>query len=881
MKRETAKGHEARKISPRRMPRSGGKTRLLPRIVEKSVMITLAVLLVFGLFPLFVFATDPIGTPSVGIPPILNIDGSDEGSSGSGTGGGEGSGQENPNGSQPGTGSEEGAGGGTGEGTGEGGTGGGAGAGGEEFPTPGLGSGELNPLATTWVVSYVYPSGSPATETVVEGDPAPYKSVNPALYGKLRFRGWFTVANPDNTTKPYDFGTPITGNLTLYAAFADTYLISYLDQADTVIHTVELAPNARIYSPSNKDVFDKITAPGSGQRLIGFYDRDDVNTPPVLIDFNYATASKNLYLKPYFSQNYYVLFFSEGTQVDPQLVAYGNKALQPANPTRPGYTFNGWYLEGASMPFNFNTAVTEDITLTARFTPSTANYTIALWMEKPNLYLPGAEPTPGNLSDYNYIGSVNYIDSVRISGTTGTTTNVTSASLGSLWTTDGMLKYAEFQSAGNKVINGNGTTVVNLYAKRKVYTYTFNLGTTTGRSMKIGGITYNSGYGQTQYEMKVKYGMEILTKFPAQANDPTYVQFNGGTGMIFSYWGKDFTGSGIYSTSGIATRWFAADEAVLPGDGNNSNKLQFTAVWADPSTTYNYRYMIEALPGQVVTTTNSAVYNSKTYIVKEELNERYQIDPVNFPIVAKTIDGLTALKQNWYNTDTTRTLEYWPYTYSESKGYERIVAQVSPPGGPIDPANYNCFFYDRIRYNLEYNLVVGDGEPPVTNSSLFATKTLMFEESFAGYEPATTPARPGYSFLGWYRDADYMVPFDWNGSMPVGGSIAYAKWQANDHLVRFFDFKGGPLMATKWAANGGYVTDSSPVPSYMVGQFYPGRGIYLGWGYDMAVSVPAPFYFSIPIFQDYDVYALWRTTGLHVSYNLDGGIGATPFDGNE
>jgi uncharacterized repeat protein (TIGR02543 family) len=36
---------------------------------------------------------------------------------------------------------------------------------------------------------------------------------------------------------------------------------------------------------------------------------------------------------------------------------------RPANPSKSGSTFNGWYLDGA--PYDFNTPVNADITLTA------------------------------------------------------------------------------------------------------------------------------------------------------------------------------------------------------------------------------------------------------------------------------------------------------------------------------------------------------------------------------------------------------------------------------------------------------------------------------------------------------------------------------------
>ena len=71
--------------------------------------------------------------------------------------------------------------------------------------------------------------------------------------------------------------------------------------------------------------------------------------------------------------NYTVTFDTNGgSKVNSQTVPYGETAKTPAIPAKTGYTFAGWYLEGEK--FNFNTPVTKDMTLTARWTAN--QYTI-------------------------------------------------------------------------------------------------------------------------------------------------------------------------------------------------------------------------------------------------------------------------------------------------------------------------------------------------------------------------------------------------------------------------------------------------------------------------------------------------------------------------
>ena len=63
-------------------------------------------------------------------------------------------------------------------------------------------------------------------------------------------------------------------------------------------------------------------------------------------------------------KNYTVTFNSDGgTVIDTQKVEEGKKVTRPTNPTKVGYNFVEWRFNGKA--FNFDTAVTQDITLEA------------------------------------------------------------------------------------------------------------------------------------------------------------------------------------------------------------------------------------------------------------------------------------------------------------------------------------------------------------------------------------------------------------------------------------------------------------------------------------------------------------------------------------
>ena len=76
-----------------------------------------------------------------------------------------------------------------------------------------------------------------------------------------------------------------------------------------------------------------------------------------------------------------------GSAVPAQTVKAGEKAVKPSNPTKSGCTFSGWYSDSAlTTQYNFNSAVTANITLYAKWTTTSggggggyvppSNYTI-------------------------------------------------------------------------------------------------------------------------------------------------------------------------------------------------------------------------------------------------------------------------------------------------------------------------------------------------------------------------------------------------------------------------------------------------------------------------------------------------------------------------
>lgn len=141
-------------------------------------------------------------------------------------------------------------------------------------------------------------------------------------------------------------------------------------------------------------------------------------------DFN-SSIKGNITLKAVWRRlnNYTVSFNSNGgSAVSSQTVTEGNKASRPGNPTRTGYNFVSWTLNGAN--YDFNGQVNSNITLVATWSPK--NYTVTSSLVNPNdPYSPDRKLTvkeDGSVISFN---AVKYMDGTLLcSGSNPVVANV-------------------------------------------------------------------------------------------------------------------------------------------------------------------------------------------------------------------------------------------------------------------------------------------------------------------------------------------------------------------------------------------------------------------------------------------------------------------------
>ncbi|MCL2351906.1 MAG: InlB B-repeat-containing protein, partial [Firmicutes bacterium] len=159
------------------------------------------------------------------------------------------------------------------------------------------------------------------------------------------FGGWYYGVYAYTFTKPATFEFTLTARWTQI-----TYIVTFDSQGGTAVAPRKVSYGAAVAAPGNPSKAGNTFA---GWTLGGA--AYDFSTP-VYSDFT-LTASWNTGVRT-------VTFDSAGgSPVPSQSVLYGSKAEKPANPTREGYTFAGWYY--GIYAYTFTGAVTFDFTLTA------------------------------------------------------------------------------------------------------------------------------------------------------------------------------------------------------------------------------------------------------------------------------------------------------------------------------------------------------------------------------------------------------------------------------------------------------------------------------------------------------------------------------------
>lgn len=250
-----------------------------------------------------------------------------------------------------------------------------------------------------------------------------------------------------------------TKTITVTAKIEKVYYIFFKDNTGRVVATKECTDGQTVSD------FSDVTFPvGPDESITGWY-FDAANTQKA----NSVTISgQNVTLYAKVEKGYWITFDANGgSYTAPVFYANGATAAAPAEPSKPGFKFAGWYLDEALETKAIFDNIKANTTVYAKWNAASAKYTVIHWWEN------------ANDDDYSYHDSEErYGNAGEMTSAAAKIYNVEGTDILGQKVTSNKVFTAE--TITQKTIAGDGSTIVNVYYKRATYTLTFRVQTWGG-----------------------------------------------------------------------------------------------------------------------------------------------------------------------------------------------------------------------------------------------------------------------------------------------------------------------------------------------------------------------------------------------------------------
>lgn len=599
------------------------------------------------------------------------------------------------------------------------------------------------------VIKYVFADGSQAapswTATLARGSAYHSTVTSPTVVGYT----------PDRATVELDY-TAINEDVT------ETVIYKPAEVSFTVKHYQQNTDN------DNYTLADTETRTGYTESVVG---AGLAKTYEGFTALLYDTTTKiaadgSTEVEIYYDRNYYLLDLdlAGGWGADPIYARYG-AVISLSSPTKSGYTFAGWTPEApANMP-------AENKTLKANWTAKdSVDYTVVFWYQN------------ANDDGYSYAGSI-----------TQSATPGASKSSGDFRSTDFTGRDASHftynaAKAETATINGDGSTVVNVYFTRNTYTLTFKDGKTTVKTINA------------------RYQQDIHGNFPIKDGSDT-IWWNVPNGC------KSFK---------PGTQLGSID--IMPGEN-----ITFTK--DDSQSGAMLYYYVETLNGEK----GDYTHNGKNFKQYKQIT----LDKYCYLTYSEEFHDITGFTQ-WWSDPAFDKMEQGGVAYD---GYIHIR------GYYIKDVNVLC--YTRNSYTLKfYNYGTELTDHQATLQYEAPLKDKNFTPAYPSNLEANAYEFAGwYTTPGCYEGSE--VNWD-TATMPAGDLMLYAKWTPKTHTVRTFlteeamSAAENPTNIWEKVAHRSIIADKPEDPTNgnynFVGWFYKENGVEKAYDFSMAVTKDMDLY---------------------------------------
>ncbi|MDD8049003.1 MAG: InlB B-repeat-containing protein [Thomasclavelia sp.] len=454
---------------------------------------------------------------------------------------------------------------------------------------------------------------------------------------------------------------------------------------------------------------------------------------------------------------------------DKQTVDDGEKSNKPANPTKKGYTFGGWYTESTcENKFDFDTLITKDTTLYAKWTENevTINYasnntaqgtvdkaseTIGVLTGAPN----GSTATAK--TGYKFVNWT--VGGVEVS------TDLTFVPQKD--TTTGLYETASYKANFTPIkytikFNANSGTGA---MENQQFTYDENQALTTNTFTKL-GYTFKGWSTTPTGNVEYTNSKEVknLTSTDGDViNLYAIWQANTDTAYKVEYYLQDLNAN-TYTKKETAnlTGTTGGDVQVISNSYDG-----FT--YDSSKTTYENSYTPASTTALTITANGSLVI--KLYYSRDDVTLSYDMQGHGTQVPNKTVKYEDTISSPTNPTETGWTFEGW---YNNST----FVTEHNFD----DPITENMTIYAKWTQN-EYTVIYN-----TAGGSTIANKTgVHFGD--ASLLPTTTPTREGYTFNGWKLGTTTITDATKYSDLVANDQVAsvtlVAQWTQNDYTVHY------------------------------------------------------------------------------------------------
>lgn len=591
-----------------------------------------------------------------------------------------------------------------------------------------------------------------------------------------------------------------------------------------------------------------------------------------------ATFTGDTKLYAMFAKGYSLVFDAndegDATVTATQYVIEGNRPVAPANPTRPGYTFNTWTTDQEGRYVYDFGELTKDTIVYAQWTPTNTTYTVIIWHQS----IDDDKNAEDSKKTYDYETyytanastgapiSASMVTAARVTDSDGSTTTVNCTNL----TYEGFDYSTKAWDSEDAVIAANGSTVINVYYDRKLITMNF-----TG---------LGSGYIYTESNRNDQnmYGL-VNGEYVALTRSSSWWGYSYTvTSTGASYTGQRYTRSTGTQMTGLYGQTLAQNGYTWPTTNNSGNAVNWSYTRSDNSTvnqTFMEAFMFPG--GETNVTFTSVTANGRTInFYQQNLDGGYSDSPTttittstsntNFNISDK-YTGFHAVQYRTLGTANNATWSDWRAVgdLNTSTGYY---------GNSLNLNNYSSveIRYERNKYFITfYN---GEYTSDEDYSVLYGTDISGLDPNEWEIDPDEIPCpykdeAEHYYLAGWYANQEGTVEFNWNRTMPANNLMVYAVWKPYTYKVTFDPGAGtiaganedGVLIQEVAYKDRAISPESSPTLE---------NHVFLGWTYVDKEGNEVAWTFNNQITEDVTLTAKWSSEStLILQYYAKNGDG--------